>query len=299
MANKYHINPATGNPGLCTAESDACPFSSDDEHYTSKEAAREAFENLNNVFKKPWRPSETKFDLDEVFIRAQALSRNGFYSVADDDVPIGGVILRVHHESNDVRPALKAEDGKYYAIVRSKSGTKSTLYPIPLKGDEIERAGSSGYYFSTPSDLMRKRLSGSDMSKNFLAHSIARELHRSWQERSPLTNSGGPRQSVFTTSKDGEKVDLANTSYDDLPEDLREENYESAKSVIDAISRSKDYGGSEDLFVPAAIHKSWMERNSDDDRNELKVSYRDLNDTEKAKDLNLLKKALFILNRSV
>lgn len=41
---KFHINPETGNPGSCSAQTGNCPFGSDDEHYTSAEAARTAYE---------------------------------------------------------------------------------------------------------------------------------------------------------------------------------------------------------------------------------------------------------------
>lgn len=40
----FHINPETGNPGQCTAGPGNCPFGRDDEHFTSPEAARTAFE---------------------------------------------------------------------------------------------------------------------------------------------------------------------------------------------------------------------------------------------------------------
>lgn len=42
--DKYHINPETGNPGLCSAKV-KCPFGGDDVHYFSKEAAQKAFED--------------------------------------------------------------------------------------------------------------------------------------------------------------------------------------------------------------------------------------------------------------
>lgn len=41
---KFHINPGTGNPGSCSAQAGNCPFGNDDEHYTSEEAARAAYE---------------------------------------------------------------------------------------------------------------------------------------------------------------------------------------------------------------------------------------------------------------
>jgi hypothetical protein len=41
---RYHINPRTGNPGICRAEK-SCPFGDmESDHYSSKEAAREAYE---------------------------------------------------------------------------------------------------------------------------------------------------------------------------------------------------------------------------------------------------------------
>jgi hypothetical protein len=47
---KFHINPKTGEPGKCSAENGNCPFGSADEHYTSAEAARTAFEKSNETF---------------------------------------------------------------------------------------------------------------------------------------------------------------------------------------------------------------------------------------------------------
>lgn len=46
---KYHINPKTGNPGLCKAK-DNCPFGGADEHYSSKDVARAAYEASKNPF---------------------------------------------------------------------------------------------------------------------------------------------------------------------------------------------------------------------------------------------------------
>lgn len=43
MSDKFHVNPATGNPNKCTATK-SCPFGGDDKHYFSKEAAHSAFE---------------------------------------------------------------------------------------------------------------------------------------------------------------------------------------------------------------------------------------------------------------
>jgi len=46
----YHINPKTGNPGICHAEKGRCPFGSSEEHYESKSEARAAYEAKSDSF---------------------------------------------------------------------------------------------------------------------------------------------------------------------------------------------------------------------------------------------------------
>ena len=43
---KFHINSKTGEPGACQATQGKCPFGGASEHYTSKQAARDAFERF-------------------------------------------------------------------------------------------------------------------------------------------------------------------------------------------------------------------------------------------------------------
>lgn len=42
---KYHISPTTGRPNLCTANKRPCPVGGADDHYPTKEAARQGYEN--------------------------------------------------------------------------------------------------------------------------------------------------------------------------------------------------------------------------------------------------------------
>lgn len=42
--SKFHIN-TDGNPGKCRAESNGCPFSSDEDHYSTREEAASAYES--------------------------------------------------------------------------------------------------------------------------------------------------------------------------------------------------------------------------------------------------------------
>jgi len=50
---KFHINPATGEVGSCSARKGKCPFGSPEEHYESFESARNAYEAMNESFQRP------------------------------------------------------------------------------------------------------------------------------------------------------------------------------------------------------------------------------------------------------
>ena len=41
---RYHVNPKTGNPGVCHAQAGKCPFGGDENHYPSENEARAAYE---------------------------------------------------------------------------------------------------------------------------------------------------------------------------------------------------------------------------------------------------------------
>lgn len=43
---KFHVNPNTGNSGTCKSAKGKCPFGSEDEHFSSAEAASSAAEKL-------------------------------------------------------------------------------------------------------------------------------------------------------------------------------------------------------------------------------------------------------------
>jgi hypothetical protein len=43
---KYHVNPNTGNSGTCKSTKGKCPFGSEDEHFSTPEAANNAAEKL-------------------------------------------------------------------------------------------------------------------------------------------------------------------------------------------------------------------------------------------------------------
>lgn len=63
---RFHVNPETGSPGLCRAQSGGCPFGGDESHYPSKEVAQKAFElsMAGETFKKETKASKMKKELN-------------------------------------------------------------------------------------------------------------------------------------------------------------------------------------------------------------------------------------------
>lgn len=77
---KYHINPETGNPNQCKAKI-ACPFGSlENDHYASKEEARQAYESMNGSF----TPTPRIYSLEEL-TEAQSLVNNEFNALKEKD----------------------------------------------------------------------------------------------------------------------------------------------------------------------------------------------------------------------
>lgn len=83
----YHINPETGNPGLCKA-AQRCPFGSSEEHFPTKEDARRAYEEGQVAIAVPFvkakvyrngslTPSEYEGEVREYAERADAVRPEG------------------------------------------------------------------------------------------------------------------------------------------------------------------------------------------------------------------------------
>ena len=62
MAN-FHISE-DGNPRVCKAQSGNCPIGGDEQHFTSPEAARNAYEGANESFYTEPTPAELVYELD-------------------------------------------------------------------------------------------------------------------------------------------------------------------------------------------------------------------------------------------
>ena len=83
---------------------------------------------------------------------------------------------------------------------------------------------------------------------------------------------------------DGVEVDIANTSFIDLPFDYQEENLLAAEVVVKLLAEKKSLSTAEIEELSSIVHDEWLERNTWAKDSELDVPYKDLPELEKAKD---------------
>jgi hypothetical protein len=162
-------------------------------------------------------------------------------------------------------------------------------------------------------DMIRSAMRGigrifDRLGERSISHKIdtlASRLHDDW--RAPrLLKDGTFEPRIKTTtdsawvSKHGtDQVDIANTSYKNLPADWQKENKESASVAVRLIEDAKKGGidTRSDNFIESAsskVHDAWLERNGEWAPAEQRLPYTDLSEVEKAKDRVFILKALDI-----
>ena len=130
---------------------------------------------------------------------------------------------------------------------------------------------------------------------------LGSEFHEDWR-KTRLNEDGSFEPRLKSTSDEAwiakhgvNEVDIANTSYEDLPEDWQYENKQAAAVVVNILS---EYSGSVELendmirsAVGEKIHSAWLERNSWATGGELDVSFDDLPLEEQEKDIDQIRVA--------
>ena len=95
---KYHINPETGIPNICRATKRACTFGGEGEHYDSKESARSAYEQSQDVFTE----NDKKFkgmSAEKIFALLErstdkALAMSAAHALIDDKIKVNDIVNR-------------------------------------------------------------------------------------------------------------------------------------------------------------------------------------------------------------
>ena len=130
---------------------------------------------------------------------------------------------------------------------------------------------------------------------------LASEFHEDWRKtRLDAEGNFEPRIKPTTDTawieKHGtDQVDIANSTYAELPSDWQEENKAAANVVVDLMVKRN---GNVDLSDPAVkteiggvIHDAWLSRNDWSKGGDLDVPFDDLPESEQAKDLDQVKTA--------
>ena len=130
-------------------------------------------------------------------------------------------------------------------------------------------------------------------------------LHDEW--RAPRKQADGtfePREKAtkdneWIASHGTEKVDIANTDYNGLPEDWKGENKASAEVAMNSIYKADMRGDMYDTDsfiedVSDKIHQAWLDRNGSWAPPEQNKPYAELSEEEKEKDRVIVRKAVEI-----
>lgn len=138
--------------------------------------------------------------------------------------------------------------------------------------------------------------------KQKLVTQLGSLLHDEW--RAPRKQADGSFTPRTKTTKDEtwasahgtNEVDIANTSFADLPSDWQGENRAAAEVAMGELFRQVENGGLlDDSFVEqaaAAIHDKWLERNGSWAPAEQNKPFGELSEEEKEKDRVQVRKAI-------
>lgn len=135
-----------------------------------------------------------------------------------------------------------------------------------------------------------------------LVAEVAGQAHEDWRNEWRKQNGDKPRvkttrDEAWSTAHSGAtEVDIAATTYADLPADWQGENKRGAEVVVDAVLAAAQSGRAIDAtFVEeaaATAHAKWVERNGSWAAESLKVPYAELPETEKEKDRIFVRRAV-------
>lgn len=139
------------------------------------------------------------------------------------------------------------------------------------------------------------------------AHTMAADLHDEWQRKFKLLNGNEAKKTKTTDDKEWikkngtNKVDLANTKYQDLPSDWKKHHLAEAIDTMEALQKVTNNGAdsihSHRQLEDAAtqVHSKWLKRNSKKATDEQRRSFKELPDDEAQSHRDKLKMAANVL----
>lgn len=148
------------------------------------------------------------------------------------------------------------------------------------------------------------------MDKSDIIERVASVFHEKWREN--RLQSDGTYKPMIEKSGDKERnmehwtdvVDIANTKFEDLPSNRKQENLEAAKVAVDLVYEkivNKEKIDSEMIEeMSKIVHEKWLERNGVQWSFEnQRVAYQNLSGEEKAKDRIQIELAIQIVKSEI
>ncbi len=142
-----------------------------------------------------------------------------------------------------------------------------------------------------------------EQKKQEMVTKLGSLLHDDW--RAPRKKEDGSFEPRIKKTKDeawkaahggAEEVDIANTSFIELPEDWQGENRVAAGVAMNEVFSATESGRVlDDTFIEEAsstIHDKWLERNGEWAPEEQKKPFGELSEEEKEKDRAQVRKAI-------
>ena len=138
---RYHVN-YEGNPGVCRARKNPCPYASAEEHYPSMTEAREAYEQrmANDILSSPRWTDRIVLKDDYMLLVENTRHRDFFKSWLRDKS--GATIGMLHWSQQENRPAvlcdIEVRDG-----YRDQGNAKRMIEAVEEKiGEKLHTTGS-------------------------------------------------------------------------------------------------------------------------------------------------------------
>lgn len=292
--SRYHVNPATGVVSACAARSRQCLISDDDAHYTSETSARSAYELSYGGSAATRRGGNTGLDVLAVrMIANKLLVPTKPYSEAIDHEAVGSVVVRLTPGKSERSYLMKAENSKWYPILRHRKSGVVSLGVLAYSVLSMEHRGSTEYYFTEIDSQYDEKVRNAFYDFDEAVESIAFRVRIVLQDlRKKPDESFKP---LLRVDEYNVSVGSAKTLYEELARELKEEYVDSAKIALLSINESNLFGGIRDHYIPEEIHNAWLKRKG------LKLSransYYHLSDERKAVSIAIYAEALKVIKQ--
>ena len=148
------------------------------------------------------------------------------------------------------------------------------------------------------------------MDKSLVIENVASVFHEKWREN--RLQSDGTYKPMIEKSEDKEwnikhwtdVVDIANTKFEELPNNRKYENFEAAKVAVnlvyDGILAWKQFSLKDVEEMSKIVHEKWLERNWIEWSFEnQRVDYENLSEEEKAKDRIQIELAIHVIKSEI